>query len=74
MSQLLSQAVTVYLKLEKSGTSANKYYRHTDVKAYHILLEIPVINSFESFIAIGGKNCRIKPLTSNSMHVSLHCS
>jgi hypothetical protein len=56
MSQLLSQAVTISLKLKKSRTNVNKYYRHMDIKLHHILLEIRVINSLESFIATE-KNC-----------------
>jgi hypothetical protein len=51
MSQLLSQAVTISLKLKKTRTSANKYYKHNDIKLYRILLEIRVMNSLESFIA-----------------------
>lgn len=73
MSQLLSQAVTISLKLKKTRTSANKYYKHNDIKLYRILLEIRVMNSLESFIATE-KNFWIHPLTSNSMHVSLHCT
>jgi len=56
MSQLLSQAITISLKFKKSRTSANEYYRHVDIKFYHILLEIRVINSLESFI-VSEKNC-----------------
>jgi len=73
MSQLLSQAVTIFLNLKKSQTSASKCYRHMDIKLYHIVLQIRVINSLESFIATE-KNCWIHPLTSNSRHVSLHCT
>jgi hypothetical protein len=56
MSQLLSQAVTIFLNLKKSQTSASKCYRHMDIKLYHIVLQIRVINSLESFIATE-KNC-----------------